>query len=807
MSPDEVKSRGLDPNTVYQISSEGAVTAVTGQKNADKPTEYQSKSAGFLARMTQAEQQYGKVPADSRDARTIPGQWLHDAFPGVDATFNSSDRNSSDNAARNFIAASLRQESGAAIGRDEYENQYRIFFPMPGDTEQQIKEKAIARQQAIEGFKVAAGPLAEQALASIIAPPDREAAPDAGDAVAKQGAGAEKAPPPLLQMPTPGQDVGQPMQATTGGMRAVPDPKLANELFAMLRAGRSIDEISQYAQSKGAAPIIANQETLDYAAKNPGWNPFTATRYEPVTAFERAVTPSGGSGALEQARDAAVGYATGAGQFLSGNTLDNLQDNPEQARLAMDLSAQASPTATAVGGVSGAILGSLAGEAMLARAGMGSGVLRSFLADAGTGAASGAGAADAPGENRLGGAVMGGLTAGGGSLVGSALGKGVNAVARGIKDPTTRQVINEVGDLTVGQTYGQSGKVGAMVKGIEDRLSGFPIVGDAINEARTRPLTNFNTKAFDRALAPIGQKLDGEVGQEAVAKAQQKVSDAFADALGGRQVAADAAFAKDMANATYKAFNIARVGPEVAESVGDILAPYMQQGKTTLTGEEMQIISRELQALKAGYVSDPLYKRVGDAIDATEEAVFGMFKRQAPDVLPKYNAAKQAFRRLSVLADATLKGKNQPDNMFTPAQLNQADAANAITYEGRINAAAGDRQFREFAEPAQEVLPNKVPDSGTAGRLLLSGAAVGGALGGGAGLAGGDAQDGALSGAGGGLALATILAGAYSKAGQRLLTKPGRGSQMLSDPQLQRILSKIGAATGVVSLLGTTPSQ
>jgi hypothetical protein len=30
---------------------------------------------------------------------------------------------------------------------------------------------------------------------------------------------------------------------------------------------------------------------------------------------------------------------------------------------------------------------------------------------------------------------------------------------------------------------------------------------------------------------------------------------------------------------------------------------------------------------------------------------------------------------------------------------------------------------------------------------------------------------------------------------------------MLSDPQLQRILSKIGAATGVVSLLGTTPSQ
>ena len=135
-----------------------------------KPTEYQAKSAGFLGRMLQAEQQFGNVPADSRDARTVPGQLLHDKLPGVDATLNTSDRNSADNAARNFIAASLRQESGAAIGPAEYENQYRIFFPMPGDTQQQIDEKALARKQAIEGFKIAAGPLLDQALATIQAP-------------------------------------------------------------------------------------------------------------------------------------------------------------------------------------------------------------------------------------------------------------------------------------------------------------------------------------------------------------------------------------------------------------------------------------------------------------------------------------------------------------------------------------------------------------------------------------------------------------------------------------------------------------
>ena len=154
------------------VASDGDIKDMPGSSDS-KPTEYQSKSAGFLGRMLRAEQQYGTVPSDSRDARTTVGQWFHNTLPDVDAVFNSSDRNSADNAARDFISASLRQESGAAIGAEEFANQYRIFFPMPGDTEQQIKEKAVARKQAIEGFKIAAGPLLEQTLASVQAPVPR----------------------------------------------------------------------------------------------------------------------------------------------------------------------------------------------------------------------------------------------------------------------------------------------------------------------------------------------------------------------------------------------------------------------------------------------------------------------------------------------------------------------------------------------------------------------------------------------------------------------------------------------------------
>ena len=135
-----------------------------------KPTEYQSKSAGFLGRMLQAESFYHDVPDDSKDPRAYLGQTLHDWAPNVENTLptwmggNSGDRQSSDQAAENFIAASLRQESGASIAPSEYDRQYRIFYPSPGDTPEQLDQKSLARKQAIEGFRIAAGGMANDII-------------------------------------------------------------------------------------------------------------------------------------------------------------------------------------------------------------------------------------------------------------------------------------------------------------------------------------------------------------------------------------------------------------------------------------------------------------------------------------------------------------------------------------------------------------------------------------------------------------------------------------------------------------------
>lgn len=62
-----------------------------------------------------------------------------------------------DQARRDFTAAILRKESGAAIGKDEYANADKQYFPQPGDSPSVIEQKRQNRISAIRGIGAAAG--------------------------------------------------------------------------------------------------------------------------------------------------------------------------------------------------------------------------------------------------------------------------------------------------------------------------------------------------------------------------------------------------------------------------------------------------------------------------------------------------------------------------------------------------------------------------------------------------------------------------------------------------------------------------
>lgn len=69
----------------------------------------------------------------------------------------SADRQRFDQATRNFINATLRRESGAAIAPSEFDSADKQYIPTPGDSEEVLQQKARNRQVVTEALKAEAG--------------------------------------------------------------------------------------------------------------------------------------------------------------------------------------------------------------------------------------------------------------------------------------------------------------------------------------------------------------------------------------------------------------------------------------------------------------------------------------------------------------------------------------------------------------------------------------------------------------------------------------------------------------------------
>lgn len=69
----------------------------------------------------------------------------------------SKERQQFDRAARAFVNATLRRESGATITDDEFRNKYQELIPVAGDKPEVIEDKRRARQEAVKTIAKAAG--------------------------------------------------------------------------------------------------------------------------------------------------------------------------------------------------------------------------------------------------------------------------------------------------------------------------------------------------------------------------------------------------------------------------------------------------------------------------------------------------------------------------------------------------------------------------------------------------------------------------------------------------------------------------
>lgn len=120
------------------------------------PTEAQSTSAIYATRMGEADKILSPLTAYATNANPVAFQAQRIA-PDIANPIKETEFQQYDQAARNFLNAVLRKESGAVISPTEFQEGRRQYFPMPGDSPEVVEQKRLNRQSAIKGISSAAG--------------------------------------------------------------------------------------------------------------------------------------------------------------------------------------------------------------------------------------------------------------------------------------------------------------------------------------------------------------------------------------------------------------------------------------------------------------------------------------------------------------------------------------------------------------------------------------------------------------------------------------------------------------------------
>ena len=142
---------GLDSSGRKVFANE--IARINADSAAGKKTEVQAKSEKFGNKMELSER---NLKGLENEGTSLFGQIASGVPLGNYA--QSPQYQKYTQAKNNFITALLRDESGAAIGTQEFLRYEKELFPQPGDSAGVIQQKAEARRAATDAMKKSAGP-------------------------------------------------------------------------------------------------------------------------------------------------------------------------------------------------------------------------------------------------------------------------------------------------------------------------------------------------------------------------------------------------------------------------------------------------------------------------------------------------------------------------------------------------------------------------------------------------------------------------------------------------------------------------
>lgn len=404
--------------------------------------------------------------------------------------------------------------------------------------------------------------------------------------------------------------------------------------------------------------------------------------------------------------------------------------------------------------------------------------VNTFAGAALMGGAQGAAAPIKPGESVGENVAMG--TAGG--LVGQGLSRGVQRVLSPNVRPEVALLQKEGVTPTVGQILG-----GAAQK-IEDKATSLPILGDAIQNARSQALDELNRAIYKRSLNGVAE-VPKTIGREGVAEVSDALSAAYNKLLPkGKftydpQVNGEISQISQMVKSSLPEAQAKRFDGILQNQVFNKLTP-----SGIMSGESYKEAYSQLGMFARGLKGSQDFdqRQLGDAIRSVQQSMRDGFARANPAIAGELKQIDEAYANYARLRGAAAM-QGARNGKVDPTQLAAAVKAGDRSV-GKGDYARGRALMQDLSDAAKTTLASQYPDSGTAGRLGLNIGAASGMLASGAALP------------------ASMAALPYLPGGRQVM-----GALLTQRPQASRTLAEIlnsmtpVAASGLGALAANAP--
>jgi hypothetical protein len=351
------------------------------------------------------------------------------------------------------------------------------------------------------------------------------------------------------------------------------------------------------------------------------------------------------------------------------------------------------------------------------------GVLRRTLMNLGQGA--GYGAATTPEDTESGAA---------GGAFGSAVGMGANRLLGGLIKPFISQDAKELAKQGIQPTIGQS--IGGAFNTAEQKLKSIPLIGDVIRNARGRSVNEFNEKAIQTAVP--GSKGFGDEALTAARDTLGKQYDSVLDKVPSIQVDKSS-----IVQALRGAVN------DPALALNDVSKKFVNDYvKNNLINRTSQLNGQTAKKIESDFAKAIARKATGDAEDrAAAEAMRTVQQQWRQSLTQSADAVSPGAGAALREADASWRAfipvdragayrgnqniaSNEIPGKFTPNSLRRSlEASDQSQFNNATRSMSGGNspfdKLNSLTRQGERVLGDSVPDSGTAARLMMGGAALG----------------------------------------------------------------------------------